>query len=378
MRSIDNLLIFDLLSHPAMKRILPHIFKPLLPVLLVLLSCAAFAQDPQFSQHYANRIYYNPAFTGAQPGLRFAASYRNQWPELPSDFVTYSVSVDFQAPCLNSGLGLILMQDTEGEGALSTLTAGVSYAYILRIRHKNREKGNISFGVSAKYVRKWLPNDLLFSDELDPIHGRIYPTGVYIAGKTRSFPDFDAGILSRFKLRHLENTLGFSIAHLTKPDESLLGLNARLPMRFVAHYSLAVPLGNAVTKKDSRFFIMPMLKYEYQNKLMTYNYGLFARAKVVETTLVFAGISYQTNTPAADNYNTNSLAFHVGIDLKLSQFDNTEARFAYSYDANATGFATAGKGAHEISTVWTFGKRNLFKNCRECICCWGGYGLDMF
>jgi len=180
LHSMFSLLIFDRLFTTVMKTTLPHIFKPLLPVLLVLLSCAAIAQDPQFSQHYANRIYYNPAFTGAQPGLRFAASYRNQWPELPSDFVTYSVSVDFQAPCLNSGLGLILMQDTEGEGALSTLTAGISYAYILRIRHKNREKGNISFGVSAKYVRKWLPNDLLFRDQLDPIHGAVAEASILI------------------------------------------------------------------------------------------------------------------------------------------------------------------------------------------------------
>lgn len=377
MFSIFIFLIFDRLFSAVMKITLPHIFKLLLPVLLVLFSYAAFAQDPQFSQHYANRIYYNPAFTGALPGLRFAVSYRNEWPELPAAFVTYATTVDFQAPCLNSGFGFIFMQDTEGEGALSTLTAGISYAYILRIRHKNREKGNINFGVSAKYIRKWLPNDLVFGPDIDPIHG-VEPSDVAVPHEAVNLPDFDAGILSRFKLRHLENTLGFSVAHLTQPDESLLGLNARLPMRFVAHYSLAIPLGNAVTKKDSRFFIMPMLKYEYQNKLMTYNYGLFARAKVVETTSVFAGVSYQTNTPAADNYNTNTLAFHVGIDLKLSRNDQTEARFAYSYDANVTGFGSAGKGAHEISTIWTFGKRNLFKNCRTCLCCWGGYGLDMF
>ncbi|MGM0478992.1 MAG: type IX secretion system membrane protein PorP/SprF, partial [Bacteroidota bacterium] len=34
------------------------------------------AQDPQFSQFYANPIYLNPAFAGSHGCPRFAANYR--------------------------------------------------------------------------------------------------------------------------------------------------------------------------------------------------------------------------------------------------------------------------------------------------------------
>ena len=139
-----------------------------------------------------------------------------------------------------------------------------------------------------------------------------------------------------------------------------------------------IPLGNALNKPKSRFFIMPMFKYEYQNKLMSYNYGLFGLAKVVMTTAVYLGVSYQNNTPAADTYNTNSLTFHAGINLKLSQRDNTEMRVGYSYDANATGFSTAGKGAHEVSVICTFGKRKLFPRCDRGPCYPPQYGVEMF
>ncbi|WP_417266065.1 type IX secretion system membrane protein PorP/SprF, partial [Brumimicrobium sp.] len=64
----------------------------LLSIVLTIsgLSSKAYAQDPQFSQFYANPIYLNPAFAGSHGCPRFAVNYRNQWPALSGTFVTYS------------------------------------------------------------------------------------------------------------------------------------------------------------------------------------------------------------------------------------------------------------------------------------------------
>ncbi|MCB0634515.1 MAG: type IX secretion system membrane protein PorP/SprF, partial [Lewinella sp.] len=37
------------------------------------------AQDPSFSQFYANRVYLNPAFVGLESGITLSATSRMQW-----------------------------------------------------------------------------------------------------------------------------------------------------------------------------------------------------------------------------------------------------------------------------------------------------------
>jgi len=69
------------------------------------------AQDPSFSQFYANRLYLNPAFAGTENCPRVGLSYRNQWPSLDQGFVTYSASYDQRVDALAGGLGLLVMSD---------------------------------------------------------------------------------------------------------------------------------------------------------------------------------------------------------------------------------------------------------------------------
>ena len=107
-------------------------------ILLTVLYVTVFlyfanGQDPTFSQFYANKIYLNPAFAGSQQGLTLATSYRSQWSYVPGGFTTYAVSADIQEPYLNSSFGFLALQDTEGEGLLTTTTAGLVYGYILRL-----------------------------------------------------------------------------------------------------------------------------------------------------------------------------------------------------------------------------------------------------
>ena len=48
-------------------------------ILLIHLSDAA-AQDPAFSQFYANPLYMNPAMAGVEGPAKVYLGYRNQWP----------------------------------------------------------------------------------------------------------------------------------------------------------------------------------------------------------------------------------------------------------------------------------------------------------
>ena len=83
----------------------------------IILSSDVMAQDPQFSQFYANPLYLNPAFAGTARCPRVVMNYRNQWPGIPGNFVTYSASYDQHVDDMNGGLGVLVMNDRAGAGA---------------------------------------------------------------------------------------------------------------------------------------------------------------------------------------------------------------------------------------------------------------------
>ena len=66
------------------------------------------AQDPHFTQFYAQPLYLNPGFAGTTLEHRFIVNNRIQWPSLPEAFNTFAFSYDYNFADLNSGLGILL------------------------------------------------------------------------------------------------------------------------------------------------------------------------------------------------------------------------------------------------------------------------------
>ena len=118
-------------------------------LLFVLSLTVADAQDPSFSQFYANRIYLNPAFTGLEAGLSVAGVSRMQWVNVDQGFRTYGFSVELQEPHIKSGIGLSLFHDTQGLMQLNTTSIGLSYSYTIPM-----ENQNIHFGLQARWIQK--------------------------------------------------------------------------------------------------------------------------------------------------------------------------------------------------------------------------------
>src|SRR5579863_4050758 len=98
-----------------------------LSCLLLILSAAAKAQDPGFSQFFASPLTLNPALTGKFNGVvRVAGNYRNQWPAINNAFITSTASID--GHLLGSrlpendtwGIGLMAMTDKTASGILTS------------------------------------------------------------------------------------------------------------------------------------------------------------------------------------------------------------------------------------------------------------------
>ncbi len=273
------------------------------------------AQDPQFTQFYANPLYLNPAFAGTARCPRIALNYRNQWPNIPGRFVTYSFSGDMHVDALAGGVGILITTDDQARGTLKTTNASFLYSYQAVI---NREF-SLKFGLQATYLQKSLDrSNLTFGDMIDARRGFVWNTGEPLPAPRKSNADFSVGLLG-FSKKYF---FGFAANHITQPDEGLLGVS-RLPVKFTGHGGIIIPL-----EKGNESYISPNILFQSQQKFKQLNLGIY----YVKGPIV-AGLWYRSN---------DAVIALIGVQ-------NNYFKFGYSYDVTVSDLAGRTAGAHEIS-----------------------------
>ena len=205
-------------------------------LIIVISTASAYAQDPDYSQTYANPLYLNPAFTGTGTNQRLVLNYRNQWPNIPSNFVDYNVSWDRNIIDSSTGIGLLANQDNAGQGTLITTTASLSLS-----RQFHVKSFTLSIGVQFTYYEKYLDwSKLTFGDMIDPTQGFIYGSGDGPGRTSVGVPDISAGLLGYGKYYFV----GFAMSHLTQPDVSFVTGASPLPMKFVINGGYNIAIGS--------------------------------------------------------------------------------------------------------------------------------------
>jgi type IX secretion system PorP/SprF family membrane protein len=309
----------------------------LLPVLLFFCtySGCVCAQDPIFSQFYANPLYLNPAFAGTMRCPRVNLNFRNQWPGIQGTYVTYSASFDRHVDAIQGGLGLIATNDNAGNGVLRTTNISGIYSYLLNVTRTF----SLKFGFQATYFQKVIDwSKLNFGDMIDPRRGFVYETNEVQRLKSKSNVDFSAGILG-YSQKYF---FGAALHHLTQPDEGLQN-TSKLPMKFTAHAGAVIPLGD----KGNETFISPNLLYQQQQNFTQLNMGLY----VTKWPLV-AGLWYRTGD-----------AFIVLVGIQQHSF-----KIGYSYDVTISKLSNATYGSHEISFCQQFQCKPVRKKFRMVSC----------
>ena len=295
---------------------------------------SAHAQDPAFSQFYANPLYLNPAFAGTNECPRVNLNYRDQWPGIGRTYITTSASYDKHISAIGGGLGIMVAQDRAGAGNLNTSHFSLQYSYRLKVSHKFAVKAG--FEASYRMIQlDW--NDLTFGDMIHPQDGFVYATKELTANNasSKSFPDFSAGLLG-----YSENLFfGLAVHHLTMPNQSFLDGESQLPSKITAHAG-----GNLVINKFSNnpFIISPNFLYQKQSEFQQFNYGIYInRGPVV-------GGLWTRNS--LNNFDS----FILMIGLIQEAF-----KFGYSYDITLSNLKNSNTlGAHELSFA-------IFMPCRS-------------
>jgi type IX secretion system PorP/SprF family membrane protein len=308
-------------------------------ILLPILVFTAFlfdlkAQDPQFTQFYANPLYLNPAFAGTARCPRICMNYRNQWPNLSGTYVTYSGSFDTHVDALAGGIGALVTTDDQARGTLKTTNFSLLYSYHAAVTREF----SLKFGIQATYLQKTLDKTKLnFGDMIDARRGFVWHTQEAVPSQSKKNVDFSAGLLGYSK----NYFFGFAAHHINQPDEGLLG-QSKLPAKFTGHAGAIIPL-----EKGNASYLSPNVLFQAQQKFTQLNLGLY----YVKGSFV-AGMWYR---------NADAVIALVGIQ-------NDNFKFGYSYDVTVSKLSGNTAGSHEISLQIQFECRPKKKKYRTISC----------
>ncbi len=291
-------------------------------VMAIGLISSLFAQDPQFSQFYANPLYTNPAFAGSEICPRVVLNYRDQWPGL-GGYTTYSVSADQYVKFLKGGLGVQVFQDNADNGTIKTFNASLSYAYTVNL---NRDL-SLKFGGQAAYWQKSLEWDnLTFGDMIDERYGFIYTTNEPFGDANVNAPDFSVGAL----LYSRDWFIGGAVHHLAQPSESFFGnQDATLYRRFTFQTGATWAIDKRHPEDGS---VSPNLVYMKQGESSQINVGMYGRMSVFTV-----GFWYRYSSRNGDAI------------IALIGLQNDNFKFGYSYDITVSKLGGNTGGAHELS-----------------------------
>lgn len=320
--------------------------------LLVYIFCFAaclttgqvLAQDAQFTQQYANRLYLNPAFSGLGRDWSVAVAHRNQWPALKGSFVTNQLAADYRFAGTKSAIGVVLQQDRAGIGGLQKLQAALAYAYHTRLTDNLAMSAGLQGSIASLRVNY---DNLVFGDQLTD-YGQ---TALTSAEANRFDPSSYVSFAVGSVLYNNTFWAGLQVSHLNQPaygfDET-----TRLPLRYAAHAGYKFYLSTPPGSGQQEFSISPAVNFVRQQNFSRADLALYTIYSPLALGLIYKGV------PVTGADQDQSLGVVVGISLN-------SLRIGFSHDVGVKGLGRQAGGANEISLVFEqLSFNNLFTGRR--------------
>lgn len=332
------------------------------PILVVLsligMVPAAFTQDMNYSQYFSTPLYYNPAYTGINTGIRARFLFRDQWPSLPIAFKSYYFSADLGDRNLpgSGGLGIMINQDTPGPGLINNFGASLTVSVRIPITSYMVSQLGVKAGIMQRRIN-W--DDLVFASQLDPKYGNIY-TSTFTPpdANKRVVPDFGVGGVLQFLNPggNISGNIGFAVDHIFKPDVSFLSTGSSpYPRKWVGQFDLIFATGPGGSSMMSRSSDEPLKInlggiYQNQANLNSLQVGL----NLLKYNIYVGGWFKSTLTGVVNS----AVALVAGY--KYQFYEDMNLKFMYSYDLQISNSLQGTGGAHEISLILEFDKLSVF------------------
>ncbi len=303
----------------------------------------AHAQDPQFSQYYAAPLNLNPGLTGINQRGRAGINYRNQWPSIDAQFETYSFFLDYNFEDYYSSLGLVVNTDREGIAGLRSTMVGVQYAYQVQLTPRWTFRPAVQAAIFQRDINF---DRLTFGDQFDASGQVVFDNTreTFNTGNNRTFFDLSFGGIW-FNERIWG---GFSIYHVTEPNQALAGGESPLFRRVSFHGGYKIPFYTISKSAQNRPIkersITPSFNYRTQGDFEQLDVGAFVTLEPLILGLWYRGIPINSLDGIANN---ESIILMTGVAIK-------NVSMGYSFDLPISDLGINSGGAHEISLIYSF------------------------
>ncbi|MEL7021673.1 MAG: PorP/SprF family type IX secretion system membrane protein [Bacteroidota bacterium] len=314
------------------------------------------AQDIHFSQFTYAPLNLNPALTGIFDGdMRFMGNYRNQWKNVPVDYLNFSGAYDmnFYNKNLERSLfagGLVFNYDRAGDSHLSTTNLGLSGSYTHQLGEKHFATVGGQLGV---HQRAFDLTNLRFDDQFNnESYDPQRPTQEMIINTSTAFMDLSAGLNWHFRTsKRTYFDIGGAAYHLNTPNKSFGNslVEEELPVRYTLY-----GMGTFQLVDELDLFVNAAAQWQNPHH---------------ETTLG-AGINIHLNTRP-----DHELFVSVGGGIRLNDMESDAIipffglqyrmwHFGLSYDINVSEFnvATDRRGGPEFSVNYIITKVKPLKS----------------
>lgn len=327
-------------SFPVKRKLVLYI------ALMLIVKGDLFAQDPHFSQFFANPVYANPAFAGSTNHGRAVINARNQWTSIAGTFTSISAAYDENYDAINGGIGFLALRDEQGVGLLTTNSFAAAYSYLIPVNKYLTFRAAVQAGI----VQKTLDfSNFTWGDQILKQSGIIQATNQPLPEPAVFFPNFAAGFLaytSRFYA-------GVAIHNLAEPNQGFY-TSSKAPVyrRITANAGLQIPVGPQGKNLKNTSNISPNIMYMQQgsafselNLGMYYNKGFF----------VLGAFFRQTSA------NSDAAIFLLGLRRE-------KLRIGVSYDATISKARGGTGGSYEVSLAFEFRKKVRTRSPRAIRC----------
>ena len=308
------------------------------------------AQDFHLSMYDAAPIFLNPAMTGLiETKMRAHAQFRNQWNALAYKPFTTSL-VSFDVPKGKWGFGGQITNMRAGAGNYNVLQLLASAAYAVPI-DKNKYH-NLSLGLQIGVTQKHIEYGVLsFDSQWTTANGgsfdRSLSSGESFNGNSQFQEAINFGALYFYgkQQSRLNPFLGLSAFNLTKPKESFVGGNNRLPRRYYMHAGVRVNISEIL-------YIIPKILVYTQAKIIQQTYALDAGYYFKgEKFFALAGYTYRVN---------DASIIYAGLKK-----DNYIFKMSYDFNTSNLRGVSKTRGAYELSLTW-LGKKTKTTEIKNC------------
>ena len=316
-------------------------------LVVLLVGGGVKAQDPHFSQYFAAPLYLSPSMAGSSGTANITMNYRNMWPGIKTAYETYAVSADFYMGHYNSGFGFLAYQDKAGSAALTNTYMGGQYSYRLTLSRDWQLVPAFQCAVGQNSIDF---SSLMFGDELSNGYGgsdgRL--TLFEYGDDNNAYFDLAVSVLAASQ----KLWLGVTFNHLTTPEYSFLGDDAKLGLKAVCFGGYNV-WTERVRRGPARNVSFNW-RYEMQHQFKQLDLGFYWYNENLDYGIWYRGIPWASSEEKISWNNRDALVFII-------QYKSKVLKLGYSYDLTISDLSAHSIGAHEISLAFDLTNLNFVK-----------------